>query len=361
MEDFSEVGKVYSRLYLKKARRWKPMVRVCEISRGDGCTCLREEVRCYLDRFVVNLPKFSRKETHKPELGGERKNEQARMTWRQKNPPRTFAHVVRDDDESASKKTMDNSVVCFQVAVESTKWLEECFVGRLIELKNVMSIKESFFLSGINSVKLRSLGEKFVLLSCDEAGLLEEIVAGNKDLLDRIFESIVPWDDSFAVGEKFIWVRCRGIPLALWSNQCFESIGSLVSALVEVDNATVTREVVEFARLRVRIPVGSDTRMVKQVQINSTFCNVSFEEESEVSLAMQRLLDHQWGRVCEEESEASLDECGEGSSVNSLELELGEGFVSKEGEEETVQLPAEVKGSMLGGDGDAWKNIYCGI
>ncbi|ESW15862.1 hypothetical protein PHAVU_007G108700, partial [Phaseolus vulgaris] len=230
-------------------------------------------------KLWVNLPKFSRKETHKPELGGERKNEQARMTWRQKNPPRTFAQVVRDGDESASKKAMDNSVVCFQVAVESTKWLEECFVGRLIELKNVMSIKESFFLSGINSVKLRSLGEKFVLLSCDEAGLLEEIVAGNKDLLDGIFESIVPWDDSFAVGKKFVWVRCRGIPLALWSNQCFESVGSLVGALVEVDNATVTREVVEFARLRVRIPVGSDTRMVKQVQINGTFCNVSFEEE----------------------------------------------------------------------------------
>jgi len=209
-------------------------------------------------------------------------------------------------------------------------------------------------------VKLRSLGEKFVLLSCDEVGLLEEIVAGNKDLLDGIFKSIVPWDDSFAVGKKFVWIHCRGIPLALWSNQCFESVGSLVGALVEVDNATVTREVVDFARLRVRILVGSDTRMVKQVQINGTFCNVSFEEESEVSLAMQRLLDHQWGRVCEEESEASMDECGEGGSVNSLESELGEGFVSKEGEEETVQLPAEVKGSMLGGDGGAWKNIYCG-
>ena len=209
-------------------------------------------------------------------------------------------------------------------------------------------------------MKLRSLGEKFVLLSCDEVGLLEEIVAGNKDLLDGIFKSIVPWDDSFAVGKKFVWIHCRGIPLALWSNQCFESVGSLVGALVEVDNATVTREVVEFARLRVRIPVGSDTRMVKQVQINGTFCNVSFEQESEVSLAMQRLLDHQWGRVCEEESEASMDECGEGGSVNSLESELGEGFVSKEGEEETIQLPAKVKGSMLGGDGDAWKNIYCG-
>ena len=87
-------------------------------------------------KLRVNLPKFSRKETRKPEMSGERKNEQARTTWRQVNP----AQVVRDGDESASKKALDNSVVCFQVAVESTKWLEECFVGRLIELNNVMSI-----------------------------------------------------------------------------------------------------------------------------------------------------------------------------------------------------------------------------
>jgi len=96
-------------------------------------------------------------------------------------------------------------------------------------------------------VKLRSLGEKFVLLFCNEAGYLEKLVVESKEWLDGIFESLVPWDDSFVVGEKFVWVRCRGIPLALWSSQCFEFIGSLVSSLVEVDDAMITREVVEFA------------------------------------------------------------------------------------------------------------------
>jgi len=71
--------------------------------------------------------------------------------------------------------------------VDSTKWLEDCFVGRLIELKNVKSIKESFILSGANFVKLRSLGEKFVLLSCKEAGFLEKLVVESKEWLDGLF------------------------------------------------------------------------------------------------------------------------------------------------------------------------------
>ena len=79
------------------------------------------------------------------------------------------------------------------------------------------------------------------------------------------FSSLSPWDASFVVDEKFVWVRCRGVPLALWSYQCFETIGSLVGSLVEIDEATITREVVEFARLRVRISIGSVAKLVKQV------------------------------------------------------------------------------------------------
>ena len=162
------------------------------------------------------------------------------------------------------------------------------------------------------------------------------------------------------VGEKFVWVRCRGILLTLWSSRCFEFIGSLVGSLVEVDDATITREVVEFARLRVKIPVGRDAKMVKQVQINGTLCTVSFEEEFEIPLAMQRFYDHHWGVAREEGSEASLDEFGGVGSVNCFYSELGEGFELKEGEDKTIHFPAEVKGSLFGGEGGACKNNHCG-
>jgi len=74
---------------------------------------------------------------------------------------------------------------------------------------------------------------------------------------------------------------------------------------------------------------------------------------------MERFYDHRWRVVHEEDSEASLDEFGGVGSVNFFYSELGGGFESKEGEEKMVQLPAEVKGSLLGGEGGACKNNHC--
>jgi len=70
--------------------------------------------------------------------------------------------------------------------------------------------------------------------------------------------------------------------------------------------------------------------MVKQVQINGTLCTVSFEEELEISLAMQRFYDHHWGVAREKGSEECLEKFGGVGSVNSFYSKLSEGFESKE-------------------------------
>jgi len=96
-------------------------------------------------------------------------------------------------------------------------------------------VKKSFVLDGFGVVRLRYLGEKFVLLSCDEERLIGKLLEEGKDWFTGLFGSIVPWDDSFTVNERYAWVRCRGIPLHLWSRHCFERVGALVRKVVEVD------------------------------------------------------------------------------------------------------------------------------
>lgn len=73
------------------------------------------------------------------------------------------------------------------------------------------------------------------------------------------------------VVKKLVWVRCKGILLALWSSKCFECIRVLVSTMVEVNKAMLTREVLEFARLRIRVPVGKVTRLAKTVKLNEFY------------------------------------------------------------------------------------------
>jgi len=41
--------------------------------------------------------------------------------------------------------------------------------------------------------------------------------------------------------------------------------------MVEVNKAMLTREVLEFARLRIRVPVGKVTRLAKTVKLNEFY------------------------------------------------------------------------------------------
>ena len=51
-------------------------------------------------------------------------------------------------------------------------WQDKCYVGRLLEVPNMQLVKESFVLGGFGVVRLRYLGGKFGLMSCDEEGLI---------------------------------------------------------------------------------------------------------------------------------------------------------------------------------------------
>jgi len=79
---------------------------------------------------------------------------------------------------------------------------------------------------------------------------------------------VVPWNNNFAVEERLVWVRCRGLPFRFWSRQCF-------GTLVEVDDATTTKEVSEYVRLCVRVSMGGETKMVKLLRVNGIQCRLA--------------------------------------------------------------------------------------
>ncbi|KAK7368232.1 hypothetical protein VNO80_10256 [Phaseolus coccineus] len=196
------------------------------------------------------------------------------------------------------------------------------------------------------------LGDKFVLLSCDEEGLIGNLIGENKAWFAGLFISVVPWEDSFIVRERFAWVRCKGFPLQLWSRHCFECVGALVGKVVEVDQATLAREVLEYVRLRVSIPVGGLPCLKKEVSINDISCMVFFEEESSTTDHKIRSFFSKWGDVSIPESATSSEEDdGRDDSVGSFsDVENGRGI----GEELTVQFSGgeETKvGKVIDGHG----------
>jgi len=88
----------------------------------------------------------------------------------------------------------------------------------------------------------------------------------------------------------------------LWSKPCFELIGALVTTLVKIDEVTTERDVLEYARLHVSIPVGEAVNMVKSVKINDTLCQVFLEEEFCIPDHFLGSFFEKWGVTSEAES-----------------------------------------------------------
>lgn len=75
--------------------------------------------------------------------------------------------------------------------MKSSSWLDNCYVERLLKAPNMQLVKESFVLGGFGFVRLRYLVEKFVLLSCDEEGVIGKLVEENKEWFAGMFVSVV--------------------------------------------------------------------------------------------------------------------------------------------------------------------------
>jgi len=139
----------------------------------------------------------------------------------------------------------------------------------------VQNLKESFILGGFNSIRVRYLGENSVLLSEEGDEAVKKMVKENKKWFDSIFNSVSPWDDDFVNADKYIWVKIRGLPLKLWSGQCLESIVAMVGTLIEVDEATLEKNELEYTRVYIRLLVAWEARWVKYMRINDIMCQIS--------------------------------------------------------------------------------------
>jgi len=316
-------------------------------------------------KLQVNLPKYHRKDGPRKQ-----RNEEARLEWSPKTNttfPReawnvkgkqtkqfSFAQVVSDSvvkngvGENVSSSQGDEKVTQITVELEQESWLEGSYVGCFKEFPCMQLIKESFVMGGFSLVNVRYLGGSFALLSCVERGSLQKIIADNRTWFDEVFSSVTPWDGSFASKERFAWIRCRGIPLQLWCNQSFHKVGAVVGEVVEIDEATEKREVLEFARFRVKLLVSTVVNLVKEFSINDCVCKVTFEEE----MSFPELCLGRWvGGGSEVDTEESSDEGSLGASVcDSVDSGIGvagDGGVGDAGEGRPgVEVEVTVQGKL---------------
>jgi len=282
----------------RRLNRWGRRFGFVRFFNVDNAVRLERELdRCYIGnrKLHVNLPRYKREgyerkgvEPNKFEgvsrggdgqSNGQRKGKEV---WREKrgkedqtkgNTTHSYADVVRKRKQdqwrgpSLSTKAL------------SLPWMNNSLVGRMMNEFNFELLQEECVKGGMNMFKVRFLGDNLVLLTPKAVIRMEDIVKLNNEWFESIFEEFKPWTATSVVGYKIVWVRCYGLPFPLWSKECLSKVVGEVASLVDVDEATMAWECLEYARIRVRVLQSSKAEMAKEFRINGVVYNVTIVEE----------------------------------------------------------------------------------
>jgi len=168
---------------------------------------------------------------------------------------------------------------------------------------------------------------------------MEELINLNREWFDSIFVRIQPWSATFTVSHRAVWVRCFGLPISLWNRECFARVVGDIATLIDIDDATLMWENLEFARLKVGIENNRFIRVARKIRINDQNIRVSLEEEHPMAVAGPCKVSH-----CNFDSS---------DSVTSTQTYVEESaFSVKSDEEEGVRRTIEEsqpKGKVVGG------------
>jgi len=165
--------------------------------------------------------------------------------------------------------------------------MEGSVVGHFNADMDFEQLGEEFVRGGMSMVRVRAMGDNLALLTSRGGEKMEEIINLNREWFDSVFVKMQPWSASFTVSHRVVWVRCIGLPITLWNRECFARVVGDIATLIDIDDATLMWENLEFARLKVRIKNNRFIRVARKFRINDQNISVFIEEEHPVVLAGQ--------------------------------------------------------------------------
>jgi len=134
-------------------------------------------------------------------------------------------------------------------------------------------------------IRVRSVGDNLALLTPREGENMKELIKLNRVWFDSLFVSLKPWTKMVVASHKVVWVKCYGLPIYLWNEECFRRVIGEAGKLMSIDKSTLMWDNLKFARLQVRIENHRYVRFVKKLRINEHMLSILHEEDHPVSTA----------------------------------------------------------------------------
>ncbi|GKV21933.1 hypothetical protein SLEP1_g31856 [Rubroshorea leprosula] len=167
----------------------------------------------------------------------------------------------------------------YNVKEEEYSWLEGCFVGKVHSVEMVRNLQEKFYMEGYFSCRIRAMGGKMVLLDCEDKEELKDLVEMASDWLAQWFEEVSPWTPEKVASERFVWIRCQGVPLNVWKSEFFADMSGTWGKFICVDDSTSQKRRFDIGRFLISTPIMETISVKRSIRINGSLYNIKFTEE----------------------------------------------------------------------------------
>ncbi|GKV10568.1 hypothetical protein SLEP1_g21912 [Rubroshorea leprosula] len=193
--------------------------------------------------------------------------------------PRT-KHSEKPNRREWQKKNNDQEWTGFEFNVkeEDYSWLQGCYVGQAHSVEIVPCIQERFYMEGYFACKLKAMGGKLVLLESEDKDELKDLVENASYWLGQWFKEIKPWSPCMVANERFVWIRCTGVPLHSWGPTFFSTLSCIWGKFITLDESTSKKKRFDIARFLICTPVMDSISKKLKVKINGTVKKALWQE-----------------------------------------------------------------------------------
>ncbi|GAU27365.1 hypothetical protein TSUD_55180 [Trifolium subterraneum] len=158
--------------------------------------------------------------------------------------------------------------------VEDVKWATICSSAKLKNGLCLYVVQQALQDAGLSDTRLVPMGGDRVLLypRFDREGIDIHQVAS--EVIGNFLVDCKPWSaNDEVVYERGAWVRCYGVPVHAWNNIFFAELAESQGRLLQVDDCTLKKERMDYARLLIATTVLKEINgMVLVVIDNKDFC-----------------------------------------------------------------------------------------
>lgn len=152
--------------------------------------------------------------------------------------PKSYAEILNTSSEKR---------ITIKVRPIASSWLSNCAVVKLKNPSTPEMIMNALLTAGIYNVEVKSMGGLymlFIFISKDERNN-----ALSNPTLKEWFAYFKPWNGEPASMSRFVWLKCRGVPIQAWNASTFKRIGESWGDFINLDEETMRELSYDIGRM----------------------------------------------------------------------------------------------------------------